>query len=376
MDSFISAIVLSICRNVFGNTLISGNFDSPEEELVINLNKEAEFIHIPLMNCKRGELKTRLDINYLMKKFEINEEDLFYVNDEDVLNDLNNSNSSIILVDHNVLNPSQSNYSDRVVEIYDHHFDNSSEKIYKNLTKKNIIYPLGSCSTLILLENFIIDQSHNKILFKIFDPLFLISALLLDSDIFKQELYENRWVNMDFYVYKKIIDGNFKSCDVDSFEIQEFYNKLSNAKFDEDMNLSLGVENLMDKDKKSFKWGEIICEWSSLQVPLKSITKMYGWNSVINYFENSKLKIENVSLYLTLSKYTRKEENYKILTIYDFNRKIEFLDFSKFCEVEFGEKLKNLKLKKNLENKIIKIYFDQIFSRKLLEPILSKYFNK
>lgn len=392
MDSFICSVILSICKNISENIIrAENNSDSSD----LNINNESDLIYLPLMNCKRGELKTRLDINFIMKKFDINEDDLFYINDESVINDLHIdsfSNSFLILVDHNVLDPSQSTFSDRVVEIYDHHLDNSlinTNNVYKNLVKKNIVFPLGSCSTLILLDNFIIDQSYNKILFKIFDPLFLISAILLDTDNFKEELYENRWVNLDFYVYNKVVDDDFQSGESVSDVVKEFYKKLSNAKFDEEMNLSLGVEILMNKDKKSFKWGGLICEWSSLQVPLKLITNKFGWESVINYFENCKLMKENIStisLYITLSKYMKNKEGVKILTVYDYDKKIDFGNFINFCENEFGDKMKNVKYKKNvdvkfnkdknIEKKIIKIYLDKTYSRKLLEPIMSNYFEK
>jgi exopolyphosphatase len=378
MDSFLSAIILSVSRNLKKGTLLtlSEDLNTANNNPKYEPNPNAESIYMPLMNCKRGELKTRLDINFLIQKFKLNENDLFYINDEAVINDLNNSLAELILVDHNTLHPSQISYSHLVMEIIDHHNDNSiNSTLFKNLKRKNLKFPLGSCSTLIILDSILCDKYCNQIMTQIFDPLFLISAILLDTDNFKKELYLNRWVDLDFYVYEKMIFGNSnESLENISKIVNDYFNKLANSKYDEDGNLSLGVENLMNKDKKSFKWGNFNCEWSSLQIPLKSITKNFGWNSVVDYFENCRIANQNISIYITLSVYPN--SGMKILTIYDYQNRIDIFDLYNFLNLQFLEKLTNVKLKKNYGNKIIKVYLDKTFSRKLLEPIMNKYFEK
>ena len=377
MDSFLSAIILSVARNLEERTFIplfsNENFS---DELLFETNLNAERIYLPLMNCKKGELKTRLDVNYLMREFKINEDDLFYINEDEVVNDLNNSTADLILVDHNLLHPTQASFYDLVIEIIDHHDDTKiNNNFYKNLIRKNLKFPLGSCSTLIILDYVLCDNYINKIITKIIDPLVLISGILLDTENFKKEFYMNRWVNLDFYVYEKILIDHFNQpIEKISHIVLSFYEKLVNSKYDESGNLSLGVENLMNKDKKCFNWGKLLCEWSSLQIPLKSITKMFGWNTLLDYFQKCKSSNENISLYFTLSAYLKSE--LKIMTIYDYDIIIDTKDLIDFLNTQLGEKMKKVKKKKNYENKIIKVYLDKTFSRKLLEPVMNKYFEK
>lgn len=380
MDSFICSVLLSTCRNVKENIIYLENDSS---EVLLNdkmiFNKDSDKIYLPLMNCKRGELRTRLDIDFVLKYFKIDENEFYYVNDVEVIYDLHNSLANLILVDHNILDPTQISFTPLVKEIYDHHNDvNSSNISYKNLKKKSLQYPMGSCSTLILLDFYLSDKNVRRILKKYFDPLFLIAAILLDTDNFKKEFHLVRWIDLDFYVYKKIVDDIIDVEGVDKREqVKEFYKKLTNAKFDETANLYLGVDSLMNKDMKSFKWGNVTSYWSSLQIGLKSITSMYGWNCVISHFENYLSSKENISLplYVTLSGYLEKLNGLKIIMIYDYLEKIEFSNFQNFLVKELGANMKNLKYKKNYNNKIIKIYVDKIYSRKLLEPILCKYFE-
>ena len=377
MDSFLSAIILSVARNLKEKTFIplSTNRNSPDDSL-FETNMNAERIYLPLMNCKKGELKTRLDVNYLMREFNINEDDLYYIDEDEVVNDLNNSTDNLILVDHNTLHPTQASFSDLVIEIIDHHDDtNIKNNFYKNLKRKNLKFPLGSCTTLIIMDYVLCDIYINKIITKIINPLVLVSGILLDTEYFKKEFYINRWVNLDFYVYERILIDHFdQEFEKISNIVFCFYEKLVNSKYDESGNLSLGVVNLMNKDKKCFKWGKILCEWSSLQIPLKSITKKFGWNTVLDYFQKCKSSNENISFYFTLSAYVKSE--LKIMTIYNYDNIIDTKDLIDYLNLEFGEKMKKVKKKKNYDNKIIKVYLDKTFSRKLLEPLINKYFEK
>ena len=380
MDSFICSVLLSTCRNIKENILYIENDKSeiPTNNQFI-FNKYSDKIYLPLMNCKKGELRTRLDIDFVLKYFKFDENEFYYIDDEQVIYDLHNSLANLILVDHNILDPTQISFTNLVTEIYDHHNDvNSLNYSYRNLKKKSLKFPLGSCSTLVLLEYYLSDKNVRRSLKHYYDPLFLIAAILLDTDNFKKELHATRWIDLDFYVCKKIVNDLIDVEGQDKWEqVKEFYKKLSNAKFDETANLYLGVDSLMNKDMKSFKWGNLTSYWSSLQIGLKSITKMYGWNCVISHFEKNLSSKENISLplYVTLSAYSGKLNGMKILVIYDYLQKVEFSNFQNFLFKELGANLKNIKYKKNSNNKLLKVYVDKIYSRKLLEPILCKYFE-
>ena len=89
-----------------------------------------------------------------------------------------NIKTNIILVDHSKLCEEQLYLSDYVTEIYDHHQEYKYN--FKNLKKAHIKYPLGSCTTLILLDYFF--DTFPKCLI---NPLFAITALLIDTNKFE-----------------------------------------------------------------------------------------------------------------------------------------------------------------------------------------------
>jgi inorganic pyrophosphatase/exopolyphosphatase len=372
MDSFISSISLAAARNIQEDVITFNNQN--EWELSSYNNRLVNKIYIPLMNCKRGELKNRLDIAFVMKKFKIEEENLFYINDPEVEQYINensqNFNFKIILVDHNKLEENYLHLLDKVEEIIDHHDDRNNILQYKNLTSKTLKFPLGSCSTLILHDYFICNKKIKDNISKIIDPLLLLTALLLDTLKFQKNLYINRWVDMDYYVFESIT----QSENISQFVIDQYYNELDSSKYDEDANLNLGVENLMNKDKKLFKWGSHYASWSSLQVTYESLINKYEWSKIEEYFMKEKEINKNLNFFITISKFSNKEKSVRIVEIYDYENKLScsIEKFNEHLKKELGDNLLNLNSQENL----IKIYVNESISRKLLEPVLNKYFNK
>jgi inorganic pyrophosphatase/exopolyphosphatase len=371
MDSFISSISLAAARNLQEDVFTFNNQN--ELELSSYNNSLVNKIYIPLMNCKRGELKNRLDIAFVMKKFKIEEENLFYINDPEVEQYINensqNFNFKIILVDHNKLEEKHLHLLDKVEEIIDHHDDRNNILQYKNLTSKTLKFPLGSCSTLILHDYFICNKKIKENISKIIDPLLLLTALLLDTLNFQKNLYINRWVDMDYYVFESIIQSENISQSV----IDQYYNELDSSKYDEDANLNLGIDNLMNKDKKLFKWGAHYASWSSLQVTYESLINKYEWSKLEEYFMKDKEINKNLNFFITISKFSNKEKSVRIVEIYDYENKLSSIEkFNEHLKTELGDNLLNLNSQENL----IKIYVNESISRKLFEPVLNKYFNK
>jgi inorganic pyrophosphatase/exopolyphosphatase len=371
MDSFISSILLSIAKNF------------SEEKEIISLNDKEKQIFIPIMNCKRGDLKFRLDIAYMMNKFKIDEEILFYINDKEIQEIFENHKAlkiefHIILVDHNKLDQNLNYLSEKVEEIYDHHFDSNNGIDYKNLISKNLKFPLGSCTTLILLDFFISNKNISDNLKKVcdIDTLFYLTAILQDTNNFSQNFYKSIWVDLDYFVFKTIIEKE----NIPLKNIDEYYKELIDSKYDEKANLNLGVENLMNKDKKKFKWGDFTASWSSLQISLKSIIERFGWDELIQFFEKARLKQnfknERLNFIITLSTINKEIKKIKVLVIYDYD-KIIVNNLEKFKDYLIkikGSKIKEIKIKKKNE-KVIKVYLDESESRKLFEPILNNFFN-
>jgi inorganic pyrophosphatase/exopolyphosphatase len=378
MDSFLSSYLLSFARNFLENIIIASGLTQSELTSTSLFSRNLDKIYIPLMNCNRGELKMRLDIAFLMKNYNIPEDEMFYINDEDVKKELSidfDNKIKIILVDHNLLNPDQEFLLNKVEEIYDHHNDNYlKNNYYPNLKKKTIKYPLGSCTTLILADYFL----GNKLLFEnltnLIDPLLLVTGILQDTNNFSNGLYQERWVDFDHYVFSQIISkiqGDQKDVNV---KVNEYYKKLEDSKYEFEGNLELGINNLMEKDKKVFKWGDKVIQWSSLQISVKSIAKKYGWGELINHFYDI---FNGLNFIITLSNY--KDSTEKILLIFDinnyFNENDNLNKFKIFLTEKLNDKFIGIKSKKS-NSCLIKVIIDPTLSRKLLEPILKDFFIK
>ena len=191
MDSALSSYLLSIGKNIKHNTI---TYNKSNDSFIFNKNPKHLFL--PVLNIKRGTFHQRLDQKYVFDLFKIDENLFWYISDEifdekNLFSLLKNNNikTNIILVDHSKLCEEQLYLSDYVTEIYDHHQEYKYN--FKNLKKVHIKYPLGSCTTLILLDYFF--DTFPKCLI---NPLFAITALLIDTNKFEKNFYNNRWVDI------------------------------------------------------------------------------------------------------------------------------------------------------------------------------------
>ena len=78
IDSTLSAYLLSIGKNIREETVII------DDSNCVSLNNNAKILYLPVINCKRGELISRLDCAYVFEKFRLNQEDFFYIDDIEV----------------------------------------------------------------------------------------------------------------------------------------------------------------------------------------------------------------------------------------------------------------------------------------------------
>ena len=306
-------------------------------------------------------------------------------------------------MDHNKVDEKQIFLNKYVSEIIDHHADSETNNTYKNLKKKSLIYPLGSCSSLVLLENFryleeiLIDEKTKKFEAENFfrnsfkDFLIFISPVLIDTRNFSEDDYNVRWNNLDLLAYNKIITLNekfYSKINEETNKTKEIsgtklYENLINSKYDPEANLNLGLKKLLIKDKKEFNYynyhnnNNTSVIWSSLQLPLDCLINKFG-------LENLKKEINealgNKNLYVI--NYRQKEDiNYTLVAIFinERNENSNFFELNKFCE----------NIKKFLTNEMKDEYFNaeiikdcfcliklhQNITRKNFEPILNKYFK-
>ena len=374
MDSLLSAYLLSLAKNIKYNTI---TYNKSNNTAIYN--KNPKYLFLPVLNIKRGTFNQRLDEKYVFDLFKIDENLFWYISDEIFdennlfsLHKNNNVKTNLILVDHSKLSDEQTFLADYVTEIYDHHLEKKYD--FKNLSKFNIKYPLGSCSTLILLDYFC--DVFPKCLV---EPLLAITAILIDTNKFEQNFYNNRWVDLDKMVYKKIkseIKPNEKKI-----KYKEYYKNIIEAKYNEEKNLELGVEILLLKDQKQYNWSGLKIFWSSLQVSYYKIQDKFGTNEIISqmysYYIN-KTKEEVLSqFFITNSIYNEKS---RVFTIFnpiripiDFEELKNSLTFtlkngfiSINCEDQFEENLKGV---------IYYIILDKSFTRKNVEPVFKELFT-
>lgn len=111
----------------------------------------------------------------------------------------------------------------------------------------------GSCTALIA-EKII----TNKIFFNETELIFsLLTTILVDTFNFDIKLKENRWVDEDYEIFRKLLII-YNENESNIINKDDIFNEISQFKYDENLNLELSLENLMFKDSKAFKFLFII----------------------------------------------------------------------------------------------------------------------
>lgn len=374
MDSALSSYLLSLAKNIKFNTI---TYNKSNDSCIYS--KTPKHLFLPVLNIKRGTFNQRLDEKFVFDYFKIDENLFWYISDEIFdennlfsLHKNNNIKTNIILVDHSKLCEEQKYLSDYVTEIYDHHPEQNYE--FKNLKNAHVKYPLGSCSTLILLDYFF--DTFPKCLI---NPLLAITPLLIDTNKFEKNYYNNRWVDLDRIVYKKI-KGEIKPNEK-KIKYKEFYNNIIASKYNLEKNLELGVEVLLIKDQKQFNWSGLKIFWSSLQVPYYKMQDKFGVSEIINqmysYYIN-KTKEEILSqFFITNSIYDEKSRVFTIfnpikipIDIEELKNSLSFTLKNGFVSINCDDQFEE-----NLKGVIYYIILDKTFTRKNVEPVFKELFT-
>ena len=376
LDSALSAYILSIGENINCGTIALSKKGKP------SLNEKATKLYIPVLNIQRGTLPYRIDVKYIFNKFNIDENDFWYISDSifDVHNlfkykncENKNIKTNLILVDHTILIDEEKYLADYVIDIYDHHLLTNYSSLYKNLQKMNIRYPVGSCSTLILNDFFCMNKEQDFPI-NIISPLLAVSAILIDTKKFNDEFYRNRWIDLDKKVYKhikKIIKEEYKGI-----KMKEYFKEIKDIKHDIQKNLELGVEPLLIKDQKTYNWDNKKAIWSSFPVSYNDIIKKYGndelFDNILKYYSGKSEEEQKNIFYITNSNLNKKQ---KLFTLYNPIK----LPFNK---EEILKEIKNFNNDENInveieqtKGEICLITLPDTFSRKSFEPILKKFFG-
>jgi len=299
-----------------------------------------------------------------------------------------------------------------VTEIIDHHNDSGSGSGsesnlgYKNLRKKSLIYPLGSCSSLVLLEHlkyleeYLLAENTKEIQAEIFfrnsfkDFMIFISAILIDTRNFFEVDYYVRWTNLDVLAYNKIIELNEKfyfqneNCNYEFYNAikesplaKKLYEDLINSKYDLEANLNLGIKKLFNKDKKEFSYNGKTTSviWSSLQVSLESLIVKFGLDNLKK--EVFEALLGNKSMYVINYRQNEADNTFTFIAIFikslEENNKSSCLksfseNFGNFLRCELKEAFLSIE---TTHDCFCLIKLNQTFTRKNFEPFLNKYFN-
>lgn len=111
-----------------------------------NIHNEKEELVLPVMNVTREDLLLKTEVRYLLEANGISL-DLLICRDEVDIKELHKENKlRLILVDHNVLAPSDLGMEMSVIEIIDHHKEEHNNRFPR---AKVLIEPVGSCCTLV-----------------------------------------------------------------------------------------------------------------------------------------------------------------------------------------------------------------------------------
>ncbi len=259
LKSFLSQAKLNLQNNNINHIVVgneSADLDSiiSAQLLALAYTKKGVDNVIPLININKQDYKLRTESYGLLKRYNIDENDLIFINDipEELIS--NPKDIKITVVDHNKLPDNLRNWDNSVVAIFDHHQDVNE---YKNANPR-IFSTCGSCSTLIaqyILENIPQLFADNKDL-----AILNISPILVDTINLDPE--QKRVTGLDIEISEKLK----KYIDID---IQKLYNDLQYMKSDVS---ALNTTDLLRKDYKQWT-SKITYGMSSVPIPIEEWLK-------------------------------------------------------------------------------------------------------
>ena len=154
-----------------------------------------------------------------------------------------------------------------------------------------------------------------------------------------------------------------------NIDMDKYYKVIFDEKGNIENNLKLGIQKLLEKDRKNFEWKNLIVEWSSLQISFNIVLKHFGIAAVREYIDN---KYKGKINYYVIN--SRIETQNKAFVIYSFNgfQGIDLDKMKAFLEEKFEEKLNGFIFDE--ANSMITIELDKTATRKIAEPIIKRFF--
>ncbi|CAD8197899.1 unnamed protein product [Paramecium octaurelia] len=282
-------------------------------------------------------------INYNRESFRSHFEtaELFDANDLIFINEVDLNKYDLILYDHNDIK-----YTNNQIGCIDHHEDKGQQ-----FTQFKKIEKVGSAVTLVA-EHMQLEQNY-KCKQEIAEIAQLImKTILIDTFNFQQNQYQIRWVDKD----KQIFDLCHSFCP--QFDAKQEYQHLTDLKYDVKLNLQLSLNQQLLKDYKKF----FTVGYSVIFIKLQDLMQKYNENQLINEFNEFMIKEECKTLIVF---FVHLENNtiQRSMIIYGENQQKIIQQFS---ELKFEQ------LQSPIPNSLLLKDIDNIYSRKIIEPLVSK----
>ncbi len=189
---------------------------------------------LPVINIPRQELRLRADILFLLDRLKIDQADLTFTDEVDLLNQATDRPLALTLVDHNQLAPHQAHLIKRVTIIIDHHIYESGQY---DQTVKETIRPVGSTATLIWN---LFAQNHPDALDQALSH-FLLAPILIDTALLGDPV---KTTDMD----QQAVTWLRTKAQIN---IKVFYDLLQAKKRDL---THLTAQEILKKDYKAWQW--------------------------------------------------------------------------------------------------------------------------
>lgn len=375
LDSVVSSIVLAYVRSNFTEA------------------KKQDSLYAPLICIDREEVKARFELLYLFEKLDIDYKNLVFLDDIklDKLSSTLQSQLKVALVDHNVPAKRIGFISNHVDEIIDHHEDKTQSAYPAEVLsafKAKKITTMGSCSTLIWND---IKQWYNEGSLSTSEknyeiPILLLSALMIDTFNFDEKTKGSRWLDQDWTAREDMVQAinAAKWADLpkewkkeQDFDPLRFFYSLNDVKYDLKLNLQLGLEGLLIKDYKVFDYQGALVGYSTAFVSSRDLIENFGPEKIeedlTRYCQDRKLVCHFT---LAVSPIDAADSSKLRREMILFTKDGELLKKLDEYIVKSESKLEVQTVK--LNEAYFRAYNDPTltFTRKIVEPMISKFFLK
>jgi len=313
---------------------------------------------LPIINCPRTELKARLDIAYHLKKYNVEIDDLVFIDDFNLDSYAKKNLLKIALIDHNELDITQKHWGHCITMIVDHHKD---EKAYLEQPHDRTIVFCGSACSLVA-EKIFKDELEGFLSMDTFR--FFMPAILLDTENFKPSLKGKKWSQIDEDVMFKISRVGYS----------EYANELLRMKTSKEMNIQLGIDLILKKDYKNYEWNEkrVLCGISVVFNPLHMLLSTFGVDKLKQKIQE-RMKNNNLNFYAIIAQFYQKETASRELMLFDLDENRLSGVGKLFAESKVKHTVKRFTGLKG--NFLFYALNDESISRKKLEPVLREIFD-